>query len=134
MIKMYTFLITLLSHFLSDKDILQSLLLVDKHTRSGLEGYRLKRIIPQFEISIWTEPARYLPLIITRVNNVTSLPVGCDTKWLTELALYYDFDHPIEVGDIPPSVTHLSFGMRFNQPMKLGSIPSSVTFDIKSSI
>lgn len=37
------------------------------------------------------------------------------------------FDQPIMQGDIPYSVTHLTFGDKFNQPLPKGRIPSSVT-------
>ncbi len=46
---------------------------------------------------------------------------------VTHLTFGYNFNQPLKKDDIPNSVTHLTFGYCFNQALKEGDIPNSVT-------
>ena len=46
---------------------------------------------------------------------------------VTHFAFGHQFNHPLKPGDIPQSVTHLALGGLFNQPLRPGDIPNSVT-------
>ena len=60
-------------------------------------------------------------------GNISPVQEGDIPNSVTHLTFGFGFNQPLKAGDIPNSVTHLTFGICFNQPLKVGDIPNSVT-------
>lgn len=122
----YQFLISLLIEHLDDKDVLTSLLLINKHIRTDLHGYSVKRFIQQRDVSRVASIHHYLPVKVNCLH-VSHLPIVlpyyCDLSALKKLKFVEQFRQHIAVGSIPASVTHLEFGFDFDQPILIGLIP-----------
>ena len=61
------------------------------------------------------------------IKHNNKLKEGEIPNTITHLTFGYDFNQELKEGDIPKSVTNLTFGYDFNQELKEGDIPNSVT-------
>ena len=60
------------------------------------------------------------------IKDNNKLKEGDIPNSVTHLTFGWQFNQELKEGDIPNSVTHLTFGDNFNQELKEGDIPNSV--------
>lgn len=148
----HSFVIPLVTNYLSDKDVVSSLILVNKAIVGDLKGYCVKKWIKTPRFLTITNANRYfsvgasgievaqLPIPLPsechgkKFNKIWFLPsfnevipVGAIHDSVTYVQFSDRFNQPIAINTFPTSVTHLHFGDDFDQPLVVGSIPNSVT-------
>lgn len=120
----YPFLVPLFLEYLSDKDVLQRLLIAGKAMRPSLIDYRVKGSLTPDKARQFTGWHRYLSVQPTRIIGWKGEHLRHYTS-LRYLAMHLnaDFNQPLLQGDLPLSLQVLQLGNNFNQPLSHNTLP-----------
>lgn len=147
----YQFVMPLLLEYLSDQDVLQTVLVTGKVMRPSLIAYRVKSGLILSQAREFAGCHRYLPVQPTRICDWNGEDLHFCTA-LKQLENHQDFNRfilpgelpsslqvirfnfsgtfnqPITQNVLPPHLKRLYLGDNYNQPLQVGALPSSLEF------
>ena len=124
----YRFMYDVIVKYLSDKDILLSLLLTNKSYKNLLNRYNIKSYIDDNQLKLYNNKDSYINVNIHKLKyNSTVIFYDSLINGLTHIKFGDNFNQVIEKDVLPNSLAHLTFGFNYNQKIEKNVLPNLLT-------